>query len=295
MTIVVGHPPHKDDRSALQLAATLARSAGQDLRVVTVVPAPWPTPVSGGPDKEFARWSREQGSAAAARAQEALAEHCDGLVAEVVVVSASSAAAALIEQAEQHGAALVVVGSASHGAWGSVVVGSTADRLLHSSPVPVAVAIRGHRADAGTRVRRATCAFRGDAASHEVLVRSARICREVGASLRVATFGVRGRTMYPPEVLGEQLVTDAYVERTSAEQERAVAALGDLAPDDVETTVATGASWTDALEQLDWQPGDVLVVGSSSAGLVSRLFLGSDATRIVRHAPVPVIVVPRGA
>lgn len=295
MTIVVGHPPHKDDRSALQLAATLARSAGQDLRVVTVVPAPWPTPVAGGPDKEFVRWSREQGAAAAARAQEALAEHCGGLVAEVVVVAASSVAAALIEQAEQHDGALVVVGSASHGAWGSVVVGSTADRLLHSSSVPVAVATRGHRAEPATRVRRATCAFRGDTASREVLARSARICRDVGASLRVATFGVRGRTMYPPEVLGEQLVVDAYVERTSAEQERAVAALGDLAPDHVETTVATGATWTDALEQLDWQPGDVLVVGSSAAGLVSRLFLGSDATRIVRHAPVPVIVVPRGA
>lgn len=295
MTIVVGHPPHKDDRSALQLAATLARSSGQDLRVVTVVPPPWPTPVAGGPDKEFARWSREQGEAATTQARAALAELCADLRSEVVTVAASSAAATLIEQAEQHGGSIVVVGSASHGAWGTVVVGSTADRLLHSSTVPVAVATRGHRAEAATRVLRATCAFRGDAASRAVLARTAAICRDVGASLRVATFAVRGRTMYPPEVLGEKQVMEAYVARTAAEQEQAVAELGDLAPADVRTAVATGATWTEALEQLEWDRGDVLVVGSSVAGLVSRLFLGSNATRIVRHSPVPVVVVPRGA
>jgi len=38
----------------------------------------------------------------------------------------------------------------------------------------------------------------------------------------------------------------------------------------------------------------VLVVGSSSIGPVARVFLGSRATKIVRHSPVPVVVVPRG-
>ena len=38
--------------------------------------------------------------------------------------------------------------------------------------------------------------------------------------------------------------------------------------------------------------GDVLVVGSSSGGVLARVFLGSNATRVVRHSPVPVIVVP---
>ena len=54
MTLVVGHPPHKDDRGALHLAASLARAAGEDLRLVSVVPAPWPTPVAGGPDRAAA-------------------------------------------------------------------------------------------------------------------------------------------------------------------------------------------------------------------------------------------------
>ena len=37
------------------------------------------------------------------------------------------------------------------------------------------------------------------------------------------------------------------------------------------------------------------MVGSISVGPVARVFLGSRATKIVRYAPVPVIVVPRGA
>lgn len=292
MTIVVGFTPHKGDRAPLQLGATLARSNGQDLRIVTVVPAPWPTPVAGGTDREFARWSQEYGAQAAVAAREAVAEICPDLVVEAVSAPSRSVAAGLIAEAEKVDAAMVVVGSGSDGSWGTVAVSSTADRLLHSSPVPVAVATRGYRSPPGAVVTRATCAFRGDEASRAVLVRTAVICRDVGARLRVATFGVRGRTMYPPEVLGESDILETYVKHTGAEQERAVAELGPEAPDSVETTVATGRSWPEALESLDWDRGDVLVVGSSTASLASRLFLGSNAAKIVRHSPVPVIVVP---
>jgi ABC-type branched-subunit amino acid transport system ATPase component len=38
-----------------------------------------------------------------------------------------------------------------------------------------------------------------------------------------------------------------------------------------------------------------LVVGSSEAGPISRVFLGSQAAKIVRHTPVPVLAIPRAA
>jgi nucleotide-binding universal stress UspA family protein len=37
----------------------------------------------------------------------------------------------------------------------------------------------------------------------------------------------------------------------------------------------------------------VLVIGSSELGPAARVFLGSRATKIMRHSPVPVVVVPR--
>ena len=46
---------------------------------------------------------------------------------------------------------------------------------------------------------------------------------------------------------------------------------------------------------MEWEDGEVLVVGSSAIGPVARVFLGSRASKIVRNSPVPVVVVPRAA
>jgi len=292
VTIVVGHSPIRNDRSPLELATTLARSIGTDLRVVVRVPSRWPTPLSGATDKEYAAWSRELGERAVAEATGWLSDCSKGVGFEAVVVPGRSAAAVLEDQAEEIGAGMIVIGSADHGEPGRVVLGSTADRMLHSSAIPVAIAPRDYRSPAGGRVTRATCAFRGDDDSRSALTRTAELCGEAGAKLRVATFGVQGATMYPPEVLGERLVLDAYLEQTSRAQDAAVALMPD-AGEGVETVVATGRDWSEALGGLDWQDGDVLVVGSSPSGLIARVFIGTNATRIVRHSPVPAVVVPR--
>ena len=55
---------------------------------------------------------------------------------------------------------------------------------------------------------------------------------------------------------------------------------------------ATALPWGEALRAVDWTEGDVLVIGASSSP-VSRFLLGSHASKIVRHAPVPVTLVPR--
>jgi nucleotide-binding universal stress UspA family protein len=290
VTLVVGHQPRRNDRSAISLGAMTARALDTDLLVVSVVPAPWPTPVAGNVDKEYAAHAREQGTAAVAEAERVLGEVAADLRSKAVSVPGRSVPAALLEQARQAGAGMVVVGSGSGGAWGSVVLGSTSDRLLHSSPVPVAVATRGFVTHGEPRLTRATCAFRADQPSRSALRRTAEICAEAGAELRVATFGVLGRTMYPPEVRGEQEVLDAFAEQAGRAQAAAVEEV--LGAGGAQGVVAVGRSWSEALAGLEWRHGDLLVVGSSSGGALARVFLGSNATRVVRHSPVPVVVVP---
>ena len=87
-------------------------------------------------------------------------------------------------------------------------------------------------------------------------------------------------------------------EWTGQLQETVAAALtrvGELeqAPPTIDTVIGRGASWGEALDDVDWDEGDVLVVGSSPLGPTARVFLGSRATKILRSSPVPVIVVPR--
>lgn len=297
MSLLVGFAPGREDRSGVELAAMLARSSGRSLVIVTVVPAPWPTPVAGHTDREFEAWARELGERAAADASALVAEHCPDIDASARYVAGRSIPATLMAEAEAAGAGMIVVGSGRDGGYGRVNLGSTTDRLLHSAHIPVAVATRGYYTAPGDRVSRATCAFRGDEVSRRTLERTAELCQEIGTVLRIATFAVRGRTMYPPEVgaRAEDMVLERWVAQAADLQAQALDELSDagIRPEQVEAVVATGRSWGSAVDSLPWERDEVLVIGSStSASLMARLFLGSNASKIVRHSPVPVIVVP---
>jgi nucleotide-binding universal stress UspA family protein len=293
VTLVVGVHPTKDDRSVLELAAALARSSDQDLFIDIVVPAAWSSPLAARTDPAFETWADETGQRAVARVERTLAESFSDVTASAAWIAGRSIPGTLIEQAESSEAPLIIVGSGSAGPYGRIHVNSTAETLLHSSPIPVAVATRGHRGSTSRRIGRVTLAFRGDEASRRVLECTAALCADVQAPLRVVTFAVRGKTMYPPSVSlrSEDDITESWIQQSEDAQKEALAGL-DTVPDDVECVVAQGTNWAEAIDALAWEAGDVLVVGSSQHRGMSRLFLGSTATKIARNSPVPVIVVP---
>ncbi|MET0862747.1 MAG: universal stress protein, partial [Nakamurella sp.] len=140
--------------------------------------------------------------------------------------------------------------------------------------------------------------FSGTQESKDLLLATAQMSLRVGGRLRVVTFGVRGRTMYPPEVglHAEDMVLQSWTEQVTADQQSAVDLLRSygLLPENTTTEIVTGASWVDVMDELEWVAGEVLVVGSSPIGPLARVFLGSRAIKIVRYSPVPVIVVPAG-
>lgn len=292
MSVLVGYSPHREDLGALDLACKLARSDRTDVTALTVVPQGWPTAVAGDTDREFEHWAAEEGARAAAAATAYLAEHAD-VPSRALWVSGRSVPPVLLEHATAESTDLLVVGSGEEVAHGQIGITSKTDRLLHSSTVPVAVAPRGYQAGPGSRVRRITLAFRGDDPTWALLRQVAQIALRNSASVRVVTFAVRGRTMYPPRVSGaEDMVLRAWVETARAEQVKAREHLVELGIPTPELHVAVGRSWGVAMDSLEWDRGDVLVVGSSSTHRLSRVFLGSSASKILRHSPVPVVVVP---
>jgi nucleotide-binding universal stress UspA family protein len=58
--------------------------------------------------------------------------------AECRALAGASAPRALHEAAEQFGAGLLVIGSTERGAIGRLLPGSTAERLMHGAPCPIA-------------------------------------------------------------------------------------------------------------------------------------------------------------
>ena len=216
-----------------------------------------------------------------------------------MVHDARSTPAGLLEAADQHDASLIVVGSSSAGGPGHVTLGSASGRLLHSAPLPVAVAPRGFRSRPDARVARVTAAFGGSEGAEALVIAAAGVAARVGAALRLASFVVRSRPPYTSGVGTEadEAMVAEWVKETESAARASLAQVGDLpaVPRELETVIGRGESWEEALEDIEWEDGDVLVVGSSSIGPVARVFLGSRSTKIVQHSPVPVVVVPRGA
>lgn len=295
MTLLVGFDPDGHGRAVLHLAAMLARSADEDLLVCAVVPAPW-APSPARVDAEYRDYLQRTAEGALSEARGRLPED---LPVEVLVHHARSAPAGLLEVAEEREAALIVVGSATHGGLGRVTLGSVGSRLMHSSPVPVAVAPRGFRTRPDARVRRVTAAFGNPAGADDLVIGAAGVAARVGAALRLASFAVRPRAPYTVAVGREadDAMIAAWVSDMEAAARAALEQVEELPskPAQLEAVVGRGETWDEALEDIDWDEGDVLVVGSSTIGPVAAVFLGSRANKIVRHSPVPVVAVPRGA
>src|SRR3712207_3200388 len=270
----------------------LARTGDVTLTVCVVVPQTWDHPSPGRVDAEYAAFLNQYADDAIAKAREFLG---DAVRAEHTSTAASKASEGLITTATEAGAALIALGSARNGALGRFTIGGITNEMLHVSPVPVALAPRGYRPSSDARLRRVTCAFSGCTQSQSAFEAAVQLSRRHAVPLRLTTFVVHDRQMYPSQVGydAERLVAEQWRAQAAEAQEKALTTL----PDDVvvEASVVGGHDWEDTLDSLSWEEGEVLVVGSSRLGPVARVFLGSNSTKIIRSSPVPVLVIPRGA
>lgn len=291
MTVLVSLPPVESGRAGLDAARLFAVAAGEPLVVCTVIPEPWNYPSSARVDAEYDQWRRTQADRAIDDARETLG---DSVEATFVTRRARSVPAGLLDAVAEHGASTLVVGSSSGGPFGRVVLGRTSDRLLHSSPVPLVLAPRGFTAGSFDRATRLTCAFAGTPEARDVLTATAALAGRLGVPMRVATFLV-GRHETPTAGVGlraEATVLRQWQEQVVAVQREALATLPDP-PAGVDPSMVGGRTWGDAVESLGWTEGDVLVLGSSAVGMVTRVFLGSRANKILRRSPVPTMILPR--
>ncbi|WP_025156735.1 universal stress protein [Leifsonia aquatica] len=294
MSIVVGVDPAHRSASVLHLAAMLARSTGTGLVVAAIVPPAWPT-TAGGADAEWRGYTRENAESALDHAAAVLG---GATAAEYLLHDAPSARRGLMELAEQRSASMIVVGSAGEGRPGRIALGSASDTLLHASPVPVAIAPRGYRTAENARVSRVTAAYRGTGASSDVVLGAAGVAASAGAELRIASFAVvpRDSGTSGAGLDAETAIADTWAADVATHAASLVRQVTEQADAPAVSTVAVGRgeTWDDAMADIRWEPGEVLVVGSSTLGPVARVFLGSHAAKILRHSPVPVIVVPHG-
>lgn len=291
MTVVVGYLAGKSGAAPLHLALGAARTLGTSLTVATIVPKPWTYPSPARVDAEYAAWADQLAADSAREAQRELAAMPHDLEVSFHSHAHRSVSGGLVEVVGELDADVLVLGSAG-GQLGQVMVGSTADRLLHSSPVPLAIAPRGYRGARGGVLTRITCGYPGTPESVEVVRRVAALSERLGVPLRVISFAVRGRTMYPPEV--GLHAEDSILAAWEAQAHTLLEKLRDdgVVGPEVTLAVVSGNGWDQALDDADWIDGEILALGTSPRGDVARVFLGSRGAKILRHSPVPVLVLP---
>src|SRR5258705_6255574 len=184
MTIVVGYPTNRRAKAVLSLAGMLARSKVDDMGVCTGIGDPR-VPGMFRDDPGFRSYVGELAEAALTQAREDVPKD---VKVQFARIDARSLATGLIRAADKYDASVIVVGSAM-GRIEQVTVSSIADRLLHSSPIPVAVATRGFRAMGG-KVNRVTLAFTGGEHGRVQVAAAEALGARFGAESRRASFSV---------------------------------------------------------------------------------------------------------
>jgi nucleotide-binding universal stress UspA family protein len=284
MKLVVGYLATPGGADAVALAVRLARTLGAELELCIVLP---------------------QDSAATARVSvggydELLAEQAEKWLTDVGVPDdvvagrhasfAESFADGLIQEVARLEADALVVGGHGGGLVGSYTLGSVVNELLHSSPVPVVVAARGSRDSDIERVREVTCAI-GEREGADLLLRTAvRFSKAAGTPLRLASL-VALDPVYG-SLRGDE---DALREHARAHAQQTLHTAKAALPEDipVTSTIVDGRTVEEAVGQLEWHDGDLIMVGSSRLSAPKRLFLGSTAAKMLRVLDVPMMVVPR--
>ncbi len=174
--IVVGHDPHGADDAPMQFGIAAARFAGAPLIVVAV---------HGGRLAQRHAHS-ELGAASDDELDRVRArlEREPDVASELRAVEAHSAARGLVEVLEGVEAGLGVVGATSRGTVGQALVGSTAERVIHGAPCPVAVVPHGF---AGGELRTVGVAFTSSPEGEQALRSGVALAQASGAALRVIT------------------------------------------------------------------------------------------------------------
>lgn len=289
--ILAGHDPRAADRAPVEFGVAAARFTGAPLIVASVQAGAPGLAASGQVDPDLFEDCSEQLGLIDADL------HAAGIRVECRVLEGLTAARALHEAAEELGAALLVVGSSRRSGIGHVLLGSTAQRIMHGAPCPVAVAPHEWTGDGEPRT--IGVAFVDTPEGQEALQGAYALARRAGAHLRVVQVVKLTPRMYrevEPSYVAGQLgkdLEDIEGEHRLAVERRlraTIAALGDDVTIEAEAVIGDPADvLVDVSRHLD-----LLVCGSRGYGPLRAVMLGSVSRRVTAEAHCPVVVLPRG-
>ncbi|GAC83772.1 Usp family protein [Gordonia paraffinivorans NBRC 108238] len=281
--LTVGYLATPSGADGVALGVALARVTGADLDLVCVVR---PVPYDGSPG--IAQYQRRLEDQAAQWLREGAALIPPGFRYRTIVTVNDSFADGLISHAVETGAKMIVVGGTGDGLLRRHTLGTVSNELVHSSPVPVALAPRGYSDRVDTVLGTVTVAVPVEPDADNPLPFAEKLVERAKLNLRLLSL-VSLESPFDDDSSRDARRAQIAVARELLDRTRA-----EVSPElEVGVVVADGDTLDEALANLPWGDDDIVAVGSGHLAPPHRVFLGSTAARILRWTTSPVIVVPR--
>lgn len=284
MKVYVAYLATDGGRDAVALGVQLARSLDAELALGMVVPPDQTGAFVSGDLVDQVLTDQAEGWLAQAREQVPA-----DIETSTHIGVYDSIAEGIIAEAQRLDAAIVVVGATGGGLLGRHSLGPVVNDLIHSAPVAVALAPRGQRHSKAATVRSVTCAVGARPGAEELLDAAITGAERAGVPLRLVS--LIAVDLMPTARQGDEAKLEEARRHSAAVLDEARNRLSGTV--DVSSVVVLGDTVEDAVNGLDWHPGDLIMVGSSRLAAPRRLFLGSTAAKMLRVLDVPMVVVPR--
>jgi nucleotide-binding universal stress UspA family protein len=285
--IIVGIDDPERSKDAVALAAQLARATGAEIEAVCAYP--YDDALGRGSNSIYRTYLRED-------AEDRISKACEGIrdLPEILprAVADTSPARGIQDRAIHDGGSLIVIASSHSGGVGRVLAGTTAERLLHGAPCPVAVAPRGYHEQSGAAIETIGIAYNDSPESKAALAGAVAIARALHARLRV--FSVLDTLwLGTPALMAGPGYIRVPEEVRAAGREQIAKVVEDL-PDEVEAEAVDLEGDPEHELAAQTKSVDLMITGSRGYGPHRAVLLGSVSGRLVRDAACPVIVLPRG-
>jgi nucleotide-binding universal stress UspA family protein len=272
----------------LPLAQRVARRSGAVLRLVHVHEAAPYQARTAPPDAQ----QREDERAYLAGLAERMAAGWQGQVETALLDG--PVAEAIAAQAGQFGSDLVIMSTHGRGALSRTWLGSTADRLIRSLPMPVLLLRprQGTAADTGTppEIRHILIPLDGSPLAESILPHAGMFGRLTDATYTL----VQAIEIFMPDYgygpyVPSDFEIDSWQDEAQSYLERIATGLR-AEGREVKTDVILGPAGMSILEYAHKHAADLIALETHGRTGLARLFLGSVADKIVRGAGVPVLL-----
>jgi len=293
MKVVIGAVDDDSGSDALALGAVIERSAPEtDLVLVHVHTTEYGYISRAHVDFEWETYLSEEAAKIVARAKEEITGRYGATAVSTAIHGHRASGHGLAEFAYSQDGDAIVIGSAPGGSPGRFQIGSTSNQLLHGSGVPIMLAPVGFRRRGVERFGRVIVAFADGREGKVALSQGAALARDMHVPLVVLTLLLHHR-MYGSQLGAdaEALVLDGVLRDLSGAQADALAQINTEGLQ-LENHVTVGDTVFEAMNRMEWNSDDLLVVPSSRT-ILRRVFLGDINYKIVRAAPVATMVLPR--